>query len=133
MKTTKTYLTREQILAHTTLPTRDVFAYGGWNTVWGLNGTERDDFEAKAIKGKGKNTQANLENFRARLVAESVRDQQGNKMFSPADVIALGKTSAAELAKLYDAASELSGFSEADVDELTKNSVSGQSDNSGSS
>jgi len=128
----KMYLTRDQILANISLPKRDVFAYGGWNSVWGLSGTERDEFEANMIKGKGKNTKANLENFRARLVAESVRDQQGNKVFSHADVFALGRTSAAELAKLYDAASELSGISEADVDELTKNSETVQSEDSGS-
>ncbi len=130
---TSKYLTRDQILGATSLPKREVQAYGGLTLVWGLSGTERDEFEAKTLKGKGKNIQANLENFRARLVAECVRDEQGNKLFTPADVIALGKTSAAELAKLYDAAAELSGISEADVDELTKNSESGQSDDSGSS
>ena len=127
------YLTRDQILAATSLPKREVSAYGGVCLVWGLSGTERDAFEAATIKGKGKNVQANLENFRARLVAETVRDENGIRIFTPADVIALGKTSAAELAKLYDAAAELSGISEADVDELTKNSVSDQSADSGSS
>ncbi|MDL1909691.1 hypothetical protein FBQ81_03205 [Chloroflexi bacterium CFX6] len=127
------FLNRDQILAATFLPKREVSAYGGVVLLWGLSGTERDAFEAATLKGKGKNIQANLENFRARLVAECARDEHGNKLFSPADVAALGKTSAAELAKLYDAAAELSGISEADVDELTKNFVSDQSEDSGSS
>lgn len=125
------YLKRDQILSVTSLPKREVHAYGGVVLIWGLSGTERDEFEAKTIKGKGKNAQVNLENFRARLVAECARDDEGNKLFTPEDVSALGRTSAAELSKLYDAAAELSGISEADVDELTKNSESDQSAASG--
>ena len=51
----------------------------------------------------------------------SMVDAQGQRLFSEADVAALGKKSAAALGRVYDAAARLAGLSAEDVEELTKN------------
>lgn len=126
------YLTRDQILQADDLETREVEAWGGVVRVRALTGTERDALEASTLQGKGKNKDINLSNFRAKLCARAIVDEQGKRLFSDEDITALGRKSAGELAKIYNMAAELSGISEADVDELTKNSGSDQSDDSGS-
>ena len=131
----KPFLTRDQILEANDLTTREVSVpeWGGTVRVRALTGTERDALEASTLQGKGKNKDINLANFRAKLCTRAIVDEQGKRLFGDEDIAALGRKSAGALAKVYDTAAELSGISEADVDELTKNSVSGQSDDSGSS
>lgn len=87
-----------------------------------LNGTDRDAFEAAMIQQKGRDLVLKAENTRARFVAMSVVDHQGNRIFSNADVLALGKKSAAALDRVYQVAQKLSRFSEEDVQELVGNS-----------
>lgn len=130
-----TFLTREQILQANDLETRslDVPEWGGAVRVRALTGVERDALEASAIQGKGKNRDVNLTNFRAKLCARAIVDEQGKRIFEDADIAALGRKSSGALSKVYNLAAELSGISDADVDELTKNSESGQSGDSGSS
>ena len=130
-----TFLTRDQILQANDLETRslDVPEWGGKVRVRALTGVERDALEASAIQGKGKNRDVNLTNFRAKLCARAIVDEQGKRIFEDADIAALGRKSSGALSKVYNLAAELSGISDADVDELTKNSESGQSGDSGSS
>lgn len=126
-------LNREQILQANDLETRDIDVpeWGGTVRVRALTGVERDALEASAIQGKGKNRDVNLTNFRAKLCARAIVDEQGKRIFEDADIAALGRKSSGALSKVYNLAAELSGISEADVDELTKNSESGQSGDSG--
>jgi hypothetical protein len=128
-------LTREQILQANDLESRDVAVpeWGGTLRVRVLTGTERDAVEASTLQGKGKSQSVNLSNFRAKLCARAIVDEQGKRLFSDEDIAALGKKSAGALSRVYNVAAELSGISEADVDELIKNSASGQSADSGSS
>lgn len=128
------YLTRDQILEVQDLQYEDVAVpeWGGTVRVRGLTGTERDAFEASVVQQQGKKTSYNLTNLRARLVSLSVVDEAGKRLFSDRDVQALGRKSAAALARVYEVASRLSGISDSDMEELAKNSESGQSDDSGS-
>jgi hypothetical protein len=96
-------------------------------------GDERDALEASMIKGKGKKAQVNLENLRAKVVARCVVDEDGVHIFSDADIPALGKKSAAALNRVYEVAQRLSGITDDDVEELTKNSETAPSEDSGSS
>ncbi|GAB3117818.1 hypothetical protein GCM10027160_28930 [Streptomyces calidiresistens] len=116
-------LSKAQILAADDLPTRDVKVpeWGGSVRVRTLSGTERDQFEADSMKGKGKNRDINLANMRARLVAATCVYEDGTLMFDePSDVIALGRKSAAALDRVYTAAAELSGITDADMEELAE-------------
>ena len=111
-------LNREAILNIQDLKTEEVEVpeWGGAVLVRALTGAERDQFEATVVETKGKNTRVNLVNARAKLVAMSVVDEEGNKLFTPADVAALGKKSAAALARIFDVAMRLAGISEKDIE-----------------
>ena len=127
-----TLLTRDAILAAPDMLTEEVPVpeWGGTVLVRGLTGTERDAFEEEMITGKGKNRDVNLSNFRARLIVKSVVDKGGKRLFTQADMVALGGKSAAAIQRVFQVAMRLSGMSEEDVEELTKNSEPGQSDSS---
>lgn len=127
-------LSRDEILAADDLPRElvDVPEWGGAVYVRTLTGEERDAFEAATVQSRGKRVDLNLRNIRARLVALAVVDEDGRRLFTDGDVAALGKKSAQALNTLFGVAQRLSGLTEADVEEMAKNSGSGQSDDSGS-
>jgi len=126
-------LTKEQILDAQDLETREVEVpeWGGVVLVKGMTGVERDDFEAQMIVGKGKNTTVNMKNVRAKLVAASVVDEDGQRLFTDQDVQALGKKSAAALDRVFAVAQRLSKIGKDDIEELAKNLPDDLSDNSG--
>lgn len=85
-----------------------------------LTATDRDKFEASTVETKGGKQKQNLANFRARLVSLCIINDNGEVMFNPADIPALGKKSAKALGRVFDACQKLNGFTEADVEELTE-------------
>lgn len=125
----KKLLTADAILATTDLQVEEVFipAWGASVLVKGLNGHERDRFEASISTG-GK---VDLSNIRAKMVALSVVNDQGQRVFTDKHVAQLGLKSAAALDLIFDAARRLSGMKKEDVEQLTKNSSTDQKDGSG--
>ena len=123
------YLTKEQILQADDLEMEvvEVPEWGGSVLVRGLTGTERDAFEGSIIVLKGKRSSMNMRNVRAKLVARSVVDEFMERLFSDADVEALGKKSAAALDRVFSVAQRLSGVSDDDMEELAENFESAQS------
>ena len=123
-------LTRDAILQAQDLQYEDVDVpeWGGTVRVRTLTGRERDAFEQSVVEQKGKNTKTNLRNIRAKLVALTVIDGEGKRMFNTSDIELLGEKSANALDRLFDAARRLSGLRDEDVEELAKNSDSDQSD-----
>ena len=70
------------------------------------------------------NGQAGMNTFkdmRARMVARTVCSEQGERLFKETDIHALGKKNANALSKIFNLALELSGITDSDIDELTKN------------
>lgn len=126
------YLTRDAILQATDLTFEDVAVpeWGGVVRVRGLTGTERDAFEASVVERQGKQSKLNMANIRARLVTLVVVDDDGKRLFSDADVAALGRKSGVALNRVFEVAQRLSGITEADMSELEKNSAGGQSEDS---
>lgn len=116
-------LTKQQILTAKDIETKDIDVpeWGGKVRIRGLNGAERDEFEQSMVERRGKRYEANLRNARARLVSLSVVDDSGSRIFTDADVNALGNKSASALNRVYESARDLSGLTEADVDELAEN------------
>ncbi len=123
-------LTKEQILQADDLKTEtvEVREWGGSVSVRTMTGTERDVFEQGIVSKKGE--EANLTNIRAKLCAATIVDESGNCIFSSKDIAELGKKSAAALDRVFTVAQRLNGIGNKDVEELAKNSKSGQSDNS---
>ncbi len=117
-------LTKEQILRVKDIETRTVHVpeWGGDVLVRGMTGIERDQFEAKILDQSGKKTKVNLQNARARLVAITCVDADGNRIFTENEIVLLGTKSAAALDRVYDVAASLSGISDEDIEELLGNS-----------
>ncbi|WP_055563601.1 hypothetical protein [Streptomyces atriruber] len=115
-------LSREQILKADDLKTEDVPVpeWGGDVRIKTLKGKERDAFEQSMVETKGGKQRQNLKNFRAKLIAKCVVNENGELMFSPPDIEPLGEKSAAALSRVFDACQKLNGFSESDVEELTE-------------
>ena len=84
----------------------------------GMTGVERDAFEASCFEGKGKKRDFKMANLRAKLVGYCTVDEQGHRVFSDADVVALGEARADVIDRLFGVAQRLSGMRDEDVDEL---------------
>ncbi len=102
--------------------------WGGEVRLRSLTGAERDAYEQSLVQTRGKSREMNLRNARAKLVALCAVDENGNRLFTDADVNALGKKNAKPLDRLFDVARRLSGLSEDDVDRLTEDFDDAQSD-----
>jgi len=120
-------LTRDAILEAQDLQHEEVYIpeWGGSVRVRTLTGAERDAFEQSIVDQRGKDTRMNLRNIRAKLVALTVVDGDGKRLFSDADAKLLGQKSASALDKIFEVAQRLSGLRDEDVEELAKNSDDG--------
>lgn len=125
-------LTKEQIWAAHDLRTVDVSVpeWGGEVRVKTLTGSERDQYEAESVKTNKGRREVNMSNMRARLIAMCAVDDQGQLLFTRADVMKLGQKSAAALERVFEAAAKLNGMTDEDMEELAGNSESGQNESS---
>lgn len=116
----------------------DVPEWGGRVRVVALSGVERDKFESSLMNETKDDSGAVIErevvtdNMRAKLVAASVRKADGSRVFSDAQVVALGKKSAKALDRIFRTSQRLSGLSDDDVKELTEGLKADPSEGSGS-
>lgn len=112
-------LSRDQILqaADNGATAVDVPEWGGSVYVRIMSGRERDAFEAQMIASKDRS----MENFRAKMAAVCVCDDQGKRIFSDQDVEALGAKSSTALQRIFDAALRINRMAPGDVEELRKN------------
>lgn len=128
-----TLLNRDAILAVEDLVYEEVAVpeWGGTVRVRGMTGDERDAFEVGlALAREASSAQLTDAHIRARLVALTVVDESGARLFSEADIPLLGRKSAAPLDRLYEAAQRLSRLRAADIEELRGNSDAGRSGDS---
>jgi hypothetical protein len=119
------YLTKEEFLKKRPVRFEDV-EIQEWEAkvrVKELTAQARDRWEQSNLEDKGKGQmKLRLQNARARLVALSVIDaESGDLLFSDEDVLAIGAQSAAVIDRIYDVAARLSGITDNDLDEITKN------------
>ena len=94
--------------------------WGGEVWVKGMSGTERDNFEAGIIERRGKDTNVNMKNIRAKLAAACLCDENGKRLFADADIPALAAKSAAALQRVFAVAQRLSGIGDDEVKELAE-------------
>lgn len=115
-------LSKNEILTANDLRTVDVSVpeWGGEVRVKTLTGAERDQYEADSVKIKG-NRRELVGNLRARLIAMCAVDENGQLVFTRADVLKLGQKSAPALERVFEAAANLNGMTDEDVEELAGN------------
>lgn len=127
-------LTKGEILGADDLPTEDVFCPewgGGYVTVKTMTGEERDAFEELMI-ARRKGGKLHTRGLKAKLVQLTAVDEDGNPMFTEAEIAALNKKSCKAVDRLFGIAQRMNGLRQEDVDELVGNSPDGPSDASGS-
>lgn len=105
----------------------DVPEWDGQVYVRCLTGAERDRFEEGSLRNAGSKAQSVvLANMRARLCALAICDENGARLFSDSDVAKLGEKSAQALNRVFEAAARLSGITQQDIEDLSKNSGEAQ-------
>lgn len=114
-------LSREEIFKVNDIRTEtvEVPEWQGRVKVKSMTGAERDAFEQSLMTQNGRMFNAN--NIRAKLVAKTVVDEDGKPLFIEADVETLGEKSSSALDRIFSTAQRLSGMTQKDIDELTKN------------
>ena len=110
-------LSKDAILAADDLPreTVNVPEWGGEVLVRTMSGTDRDAFEASLLEKDGR-----MENVRARLVALTLCDPQGDRLFDDSEIAALGRKSARALDRVFSVAQRLNGIGVDQVDAAKK-------------
>lgn len=108
-------LTREAILGADDLKRElvKVVEWGGDLYIAMMTGAARDAWEQSLIGAEGGTNTANI---RARLVAACAVDETGARLFTEADVEALGRKSSRALERCAKVAQRLNALSAADVE-----------------
>lgn len=116
-------LTKEQIIASEDLKHEDVEVpeWGGSVRVVAMSGTARDAFEDTLVKRVGEKIEQDLGNYRAKVCAACMIDEDGNRLFSAKEVQALGQKSSAAIERVFDAADRLNGLTRGNVEASAKN------------
>lgn len=122
--------TRDQILGADDLDFEDVYVERWKLTVRVkvMSATEYDAFQKSVIEMKGKDVQQNITNKRAKLLARCLCDKDGKRLFTEADIEALGRKSSVPLDQLIEVASRLNKMTTESVEELRKNSETQSTD-----
>jgi hypothetical protein len=91
--------------------------WGGEVIISAMTGYARDAWEQHLVQSKDNV----LTNIRARLIVACAVDEQGNRLFTESDVMALGEKSVAALERCVKVAQRLNRLTETDLDDLQKN------------
>lgn len=117
-------LTKDQIFEVTDLKTEtvEVPEWGGSVLVRSMNGQDRDGFETSLFTTNPDGTRtADMANLRAKMVALTVVDESGNRLFEVSDVPRLALKSAVALERVFDAAQRINGVGAKAEDLALKN------------
>jgi hypothetical protein len=94
-----------------------------------MTGAERDAYESSFLQRDGKmDVRSAWKNLRARMCVTCIVDENGDQVFTDADVADLSRLGSAGLHRVFMVAQRLSGLSESDVEELAGNSTATQGD-----
>ena len=126
-----TGLTKEQILAANDaqpVPV-EVPEWGGTVYVRPMSAGERDRWEGELMERTEKRKEGIVkatENLRAVFLSKCLCDSDGKLLFGPEDIEALAGRSYRAVDRAFEKAQTINGLSEADVEELEKNSAGGR-------
>lgn len=117
-------LTKDQILEANDLQSVavEVPEWGGTVYVRSMTGADRDAFESSmvTVHPDGSRT-PDLRNLRSKLVALTLVDEEGNRLFEVADIARLALKSSAALERVFEAAQRLNGLGTKAEAEAVKN------------
>ena len=127
-------LTREQIDKAQDL-LREVVDVPEWGdgaqvVITSMGADERDAWEASMIETRGNSQRMNYRQARAKLVSRCMVDESGKRLYSDSEIDALGKRNGAVIDRLFSVAKRINALEKKDIDELTKNSSAGQTEDS---
>jgi hypothetical protein len=113
-------LKREDILLKTSLKSEvlTIKEWGGDIIVSEMSGTSRDAWEQSL---RSKDDTGRIISPRAKLVAFTVIDDKGNRIFKDEDIDLIGKLSSSSLEEVCAVAMRLNGLGANDVEEAKKN------------
>jgi hypothetical protein len=117
-------LTKEQILEASDLQNLQVEVpeWGGSVFVRSMTGADRDAFEASMVTVNADGSRMpDMRNLRAKLVALTLVDAAGNRLFDVSDIPRLSLKSAAALERVFEAAQRLNGLGVKAEEEAVKN------------
>jgi hypothetical protein len=124
-------LSKEALLAACILPFEDVVIKNlGLMRVQTMTGAERESWRQSLIKGEEESI--DVMDFSASILVATTVDELGQKIFSPGDIPVIKGAPAGRFDAAVLAAYRLNGLGLDAVEQAEKNSVSGQSDDSGS-
>lgn len=92
--------------------------WGGEVRLRSLSGAEMDEFENSTERVVGNKIVRDVKNARAKLVAMSAVDENGQPLFTKAHVIKLGSKNSGALQRLFEAVQRLSGISDEQIKEM---------------
>jgi hypothetical protein len=126
-------LGKEQILNAPDLPFEDVEVpeWGGTVRIQAMSANAREKMEEMYLDPDGKMSKR-MEQFRVRVLASSIIDDQGNLVFTMEEATALGKKAFGVVQRLFDKANKLSGLSDDEADTIKGNLPGGQAEDSNS-
>ena len=126
-------LSKSAILGASDLKSEDVSvpAWGGTVRIRTMTGQERDEFRT-SIASSGGESGVPIGKFSAALLVATCVDESGARLFTADDMAALQAKAAASLESPAAVAMRLNGLGAGAVEAAEKNSVSGQSADSGS-
>jgi len=126
-------LSADEILSMDDIPTEEV-AVPEWQgrkvLVCGLTAASKNAYEASLVEIKGQSRKMRLENATAKLLVRTLVNRQRQPIFTEAQIERLGTKSASALERLSKVAQRLSGMTQAEVEEIVKNSDAAQSGDS---
>ena len=96
-----------------------------------LNGEQRDALEQRIINGR-KGEKVDVLGVKVRMLIDCAYDERGGQIFQPSDVEELNKKSSRVISRLFAVAQRLSGITEAEAEEIAKNSAAAPSGGNGS-
>lgn len=118
-----TFLSKEQILERRALPLEDVAVpeWSGAVRVQGLSSADGDKFLASLNRQNGQKIERDTTYYCAKLLALCLVNEQGERLLTEADVLALAQQSNAVVMRLADIAQRLSGLQPGSVEAAAKN------------
>jgi len=124
------FLGKDQILTQDDLKKEELFIpeWSGKVLVSEISGDARDELEQFMANESQKSKEGQYAHIRAALVAATLVDEKGNRLFTLQDAMEIGRKNGQALDRIFDVANKLNKIYGAEREDLEKNSETPQAD-----